>query len=138
MSEDNGIGTATRSRKSATNAVVPQDGEVREASKPTRGKRRAELNARVVAELDTLRDTIDQLLERYRIRVVGRISELQQSIQGDDVLGQKPRPLTVKEAEAVLGLLNETGLKPKKGRGKDLERVQRLTRKLRVIRRAES
>lgn len=98
-----------------------------------RRKRRGELNDQLVQEMSALRNDLNEMLERYGIRVGGQLSELIQGIEGDEALGQPPRPVTVKTATALLATLRDTNLKPKKGRGKDFVRLQRLTRKLREI-----
>jgi hypothetical protein len=96
---------------------------------PVPGKRRgkrAELNDRAVQELLTLRSSLSEMLERYEVRTGGVLNELIAGIQGDASLDQKPRPLTVKTAEAMLRAINDTKIKPRKGRAKDFARLERL------------
>lgn len=130
MSDDTGDPTATKKRKNSRKSR--QDGgEAASAEPRVRGKRRAELNARVVQDLDALRRSVDEMAEHYRVRVGGLIADLMQQIQGDETLAQDARPLPVKAAESLIEDLRSADIKPHKGRGKDFVRVQRLVRKLR-------
>lgn len=108
------------------------------ASDPTakakpRGRRRAELNEEVLAELAGLSASLDEMIQRYELRVRGRITELVQSLQGDGALEQKPRHLPVRIAQDLLAEIRAARVKPGKGRGKDFVRLQRLIRRLRDI-----
>jgi hypothetical protein len=129
MSDDTGDPTATKKRKNSRKAV--QAAGEPPAEPRIRGKRRAELNARVVQDLDALRRSVDEMAEHYRVRVGGQLADLLQQIQGDETLVQDARPLTVKAAESLIETIRSAGIKPHKGRGKDFVRVQRLVRKLR-------
>ncbi len=129
MSDDTGDPTATRKRKNSRKSR--KDGGEAASEPRVRGKRRAELNARVVQDLEALRRSVDEMAEHYRVRVGGLIADLMQQIQGDETLAQDARPLPVKAAESVLEALRSTDIKPHKGRAKDFVRVQRLVRKLR-------
>lgn len=132
MSDETGDPTATKKRKNSKKARQAPV-EAAEAVPRVRGKRRAELNARVVQDLDALRHNVDEMAEHYRVRVGGQIADVMQQIQGDETLAQDARPLTVKAAESLLEALRSAGIKPHKGRGKDFVRVQRLVRKLRSL-----
>lgn len=98
-----------------------------------RKKKRSEANEAVLQELMALRNSVDLMVERYAIRVNGQISELMQLIQGDGEVGQAPHGLTVKAASAILEEIRKADLKPKKGRGKDFARVQKLMTRLRAL-----
>jgi hypothetical protein len=104
----------------------------------TRRKRRAEVNMQLLQELAALRNSVDEMVERYAIRVNGQISELMQLIQGDGEVGEAPNMLTLKTAQAMRDALNDVQLKPGKGRGKDFVRIQRLVSRLRTISPIES
>ncbi len=125
----------TTNRRARNGASARAAAQAPKEAKPKRGpgRRRTELNAQVVQDLATLRGTLDEMLERYRIRVGGQISELMQLIQGDGNVDQRPRLLTVKAAEVALEAVRETDLKPKKARGKDFVKLQRLVRTLRGL-----
>jgi hypothetical protein len=137
MIEDNGDQlAATRQRRPRTDRK-PAPTTFEEDGKPKRkrgpGRRRTELNARVIQDLAALRGALDEMLEHYAIRVAGQLSELMLVIQGDGNVDQKPRPLTVEAAEAMLQAIRDANLKPKKGRGKDFVRVQKLVKALRAL-----
>ena len=71
MSDDTGDPTATKKRKNSRKAV--QAAGEPPAEPRIRGKRRAELNARVVQDLDALRRSVDEMAEHYRVRVGGQL-----------------------------------------------------------------
>lgn len=137
MIEDNGDQiAATRPRRTRTDrkpAPATFEGETKPKRKRGPGRRRTELNARVIQDLAALRGTLDEMLEHYAIRVAGQLSELMLVIQGDGNVDQKPRLLTVEAAEAMLEAIREADLKPKKGRAKDFVRVQKLVKTLREL-----
>lgn len=97
-------------------------------AEPARGRARsrAAATAEVAAELRTLRELVEVMSEEYRVRVAATLAELLQAIEGDAALGQKPRPLTLKAARAVLDGIRAARLKPKKGRAKDFARMEEL------------
>lgn len=96
---------------------------------PNRKKKRDQLALEVNSELRELRSTLDALLEHYRLRMGGQIAELQQALSGSD-LEPKTKPPSAKTTHAVLKALREEDFKPKKGRGKDFVKLQRLVKKL--------
>ena len=130
MSDDTAQAETGKKRKRERKPKAREDGDRPER---TTGKRRTELNARALQELASLRNSMDEMIERYAIRTGGQLSELMQQISGDETLGQDARPLTVKSAEAALAAIKGAGIKPRKGRGKDFVRLQRLVRKLRSL-----
>jgi hypothetical protein len=136
MIEDNGNQMAAtrqrRKRMDRPTALTTFEEEPKPKGKRL-GRKRAELNARVVQDLAGLRGTLDEMLEHYAIRIAGQLSEIMLSIQGDGNVDPKPRPLTVKAAEAMIKAIHEADLKPKKGRGKDFVRVQKLVETLREL-----
>lgn len=88
--------------------------------------RRAELNAELVTTAHELRAALRQMMERYELRVGGQLAELIQRVEGD-AAGEIPaRPLTARQAEAMLAQLREVRLKPRKGRAKDFARLETL------------
>lgn len=99
------------------------------APRASRGKR-GELNERVLAQVDSLRTALAEAIERYELRVAGRLNELELQVRGDASLDLPPRPLTVKNAQAVLAEFDDVKLKPKKGRAKDLARIEALVDRL--------
>jgi len=121
-----------RKKKSAESTVAPEtDGVPR--SRKVRGKRRQDLNQALVFELRTLRASLAQTLESIELRLGGRITELLHGIEGDPGLDQKPKPLTVKAAQAALAEVDAIRIKPKRGRIKDIRRIDRTIQALREL-----
>jgi hypothetical protein len=90
------------------------DAEARPRTSRGVGEKRARLNDRLIIELRALRATLTQCLDAFDLSVGGRIAELLQTLEGDDALDQRPRPLTVKNAQAALAEIAELEVTPKK------------------------
>ena len=94
-----------------------------------RKKKRDQLALDVSSELRELRNTMDELLEHFRLRMGGQIAELQQALAGSDQ-EPKAKPPSAKTTAAILELLRSEDFKPKKGRGKDFVKLQRLVKEV--------
>lgn len=94
-----------------------------------RQKKRGQLALEVTSELRELRSTLDTMLEHYRLRLGGQIAELQQAFIGSEQ-EPKAKPPSAKVTRAILTALREEEFKPKKGRGKDFVKLQRLVKEL--------
>jgi len=97
---------------------------------PARGARRAALNRELLGEVRTLQADMRELLERYEMRVGGALNELVVQLEGDASLDQPPRPITIRTAQAMLDVIRETKIRPRKARSKDLARLGELAEKL--------
>ena len=95
-------------------------------------KKRDELAETLLLELRELRANLDELTEHFRLRIAGELSEIMQAIEGKGMQAKPKRP-SVKLTRAMLDELERHQLKPKKGRAKDLARIQDLTRKLSAL-----
>jgi hypothetical protein len=93
---------------------------------PPRKKKREEQAEAVASELTQLRSTMDELLEHYKLRVGGEIAELSEHFKANNGT-QLP---SAKVTSAMLQELNDSPFKTRKGRGKDLARLQHLVRRL--------
>src|SRR5687767_1170738 len=100
------------------------------SAKKARAAARAAATQEVVVELRTLRGQLEVMSERYRLRVSGQLAELLRIIEGDQDLDQQPRHLTLKAARAVLARIEQQDFKPKRGRAKDLARLEELVAEL--------
>jgi hypothetical protein len=118
--------------KGAARAGSDRSGEAKAARRSGRGAsgRRHELNQRVLAELRNLRVQLDQLVERFELRMGAQLNELIARIEGDPSLGQEPRLLTVRTAEAMLDAVAGGEIRPKKARPKDFVRLEGVVREL--------
>lgn len=123
--------SAPPGKKERKKKTRPEKTEGDTGSRRVRGKRRQDLNQSLVFELRTLRASLAHTLEAIELRLGGRITELLHAIEGDPGLDQKPRPLTVKAAQAALEEINDLRIKPKRGRIKDVRRIDATIRALR-------
>ena len=92
-------------------------------------RKREDLARDLVSELDGLKQHLDELVERYRVRVGGRIAELKQRIEGDARLDPKHRPPPARDSGAALELIRGADLK-KIARAKDFGRLYDLVDQL--------
>ena len=90
-----------------------------------RSRRRIQLAQELVLEIQALRPTLHEALEHYQARMTGQITEVLRHLQGDDE-GRPPRVPPVKTAAAMLHAIRAAEMKPRKGRAKDLVRLQEL------------
>jgi hypothetical protein len=96
------------------------------------GEKRVRLNGEVASELKALRATLTQCLDAIDLRVGGTIAEMLQLLEGDQSLEAKPKPLTVTAAQEALADLAALDVS-KKGRPRDLRRIEKLVRRLRQL-----
>jgi hypothetical protein len=123
------------SREAPQKTAGPADeAEAAENGKPKRstGEKRARLNGQVASELKALRSTLTQCLDAIDLRVGGSIAEMLQVLEGDQSLEARPKPLTVKAAQEALADLATLSVS-KKGRPRDLRRIEKLVRRLRKL-----
>jgi hypothetical protein len=95
---------------------------------PAGKKKRAELTEQLRYELRELRTTLDELIDHYRLRVGGQIAELEQSLT--EVTDPAAKLPPVKVSNHILTRLHDQSFKPKKGRAKDLVKLQELVKEL--------
>jgi hypothetical protein len=120
-------------KKKSAGSTVAAEADGAKHSRKLRGKRRQDLNQALVFELRTLRASLAQTLESIELRLGGRITELLHGIEGDPGLDQKPKPLTVKAAQTALAEADAIRIKPKRGRIKDIRRIDRTIQALREL-----
>ena len=92
-----------------------------------RKKKREEQADALASELTQLRATLDEMIEHYRLRIGGEISELIDAVHGSNGTSHVP---PAKVTSALLHELRGTPLKPHKGRAKEFVRLQQLVRRL--------
>ena len=92
-----------------------------------RKKKRQEQADALASELTQLRATLEEMIEHYRLRIGGEISELIDAVHGSNGASHAP---PAKVTSALLQELHDTPLKPQKGRAKEFVRLQQLVRRL--------
>lgn len=73
-------------------------------------------------EINALRLTLNELCERYRIKVDAALVELLATIRG----GREGQPLTASVISEMLAVVRKVELKPRKARSKDFERLEKV------------
>jgi hypothetical protein len=93
--------------------------------------KRKETLERLAAELSGLRSGFEESLAQFKIKIHGRLAELQGCVAGDNPGGDSIPPIGVVTAERALILISELKMKPGKGRLKDLVHMAELVDELR-------
>jgi hypothetical protein len=81
---------------------------------------------RVVDGLVNLQAIVGKIMDRYAVAANARIVQLLDGLRGKGANGEKPATISKSKAKAMLGELRDLKVKPEKGRGKDLYRIERL------------
>jgi len=91
---------------------------------------RTQLADKLDRALHSVRTELDTCIEQYRLQVTARLADVIRILEGRepaDTPRALPSSLTLK---AMITLVEATKLKPHKGRGKDLKRIDDLVTKL--------
>jgi hypothetical protein len=116
-----------KKEKKKTEKAAPADGNGR-AQK--RMERRRVVNEDLQLELATLRQTVDEMLNRYKIKLDAELVQLAEATSTNGTLDEGKRRLPTATAEAMLKQIRDLEIKPAKGRAKDFQRVQDLVGEL--------
>jgi hypothetical protein len=104
-------------------AVAETKPKVARAEK--RQERRRVVNEDLQLELSTLRQTLNEMIDRFKLKVDAELVQLADATSGNGA-GPAPRQLSVGVAEAMLKEIRALDVKAHKGRAKDFQRVQEL------------
>ena len=109
-------------------AVTP---EARKALRRSRNEeKRTRLQGDLAMEIDALRVSLAEMLDRYRFKIDGDLLQLSAAARGEVPLDGKPSRLPAAVTEKMLKSIRKAGIKPKKGRAKDFQRLQDLVEQL--------
>ncbi len=92
-------------------------------------EKRIEVSRETIAELEGLRRTLEEISERYQLRVSGQFAELVSILEAGLGAGDRTAPAAPTLAK-MIERIHKTELKPRKGRAKDLVRLQDLAGEL--------
>jgi hypothetical protein len=92
-------------------------------------EKRIEVSRETIAELEGLRRTLEEISERYQLRVSGQFAELVSILEAGLNADDRTAPASATLA-VMLDRIHKTELKPRKGRAKDLVRLQDLAGEL--------
>lgn len=90
--------------------------------KVKRAEKKRAANEMLRLELETVRESMTDMLDRFKIKMDADLARLISASQAND--------LSVSSAEAMLKQLHGLKIKPAKGRAKDFERIEELTEDL--------
>jgi hypothetical protein len=93
-------------------------------------EKRTRLAADVAMEVDALRVSLAEMLDRYRFKIDGDLQQVSAAARGEAPLDGRPSRLSASASEKMLTLIRKTELKPKKGRAKDFQRLEELVEEL--------
>jgi hypothetical protein len=103
--------------------AAPADGNGRTKK---RMERRRVVNEDLQLEIQTLRQTVTEMLNRYKLKLDAELVQLAEATNGNGPLEQAQHRLPIATAEAMLKQIRDLEIKPAKGRAKDFQRVQEL------------
>lgn len=87
-------------------------------------RRKQEIAREIVLELQAMRGGLEELVQAYTARVDGQIATAARQLE-QGVMGESERELpSTKSLNKLLRELRDTKLKPRKGRAKDLKRME--------------
>jgi len=104
-------------------AAVPAAGNGRTKK---RMERRRVVNEDLQLEIQTLRQTVTEMLNRYKLKLDAELVQLAEATSGNGPLEQAQQRLPIATAESMLKRIRDLEIKPAKGRAKDFQRVQEL------------
>lgn len=110
--------TAPKERDPKSAAKVPKDPADKKGLEA-----RAALARDTAQEIQALRGVFSDILEIYRSRVDGQLAGLAEAFRE---AGQDGNPPPARACKAILEQIRALKVKPRKGRGKDLARVEAL------------
>lgn len=118
-----------RSDSPAASGAVPEAPSSGSVRRSRITARRREANQRLLVEIRALGAALRELIDRYEIRVGAHLAELELLVEGGD-REDGGRPLTTRTALAMLEEIGSTRIKPRKGKTKDLVRLDSLVERL--------
>ncbi len=111
-------------KRCSMNPEVYRDGEGNSMS--NRDAYRDEL----IGRLRVLRADIDVIINHYRMNCISRVEEMLRILEHRDIIGESGVEPAFDNMRTMLSLLDDLKVKPKKGRLKDLKRIDALLNRL--------
>ena len=84
----------------------------------------------LLSELNGLPAVLKEITARFTINARARLAEITSALEGKGFAGEQPKPASKKKVKEMLAAVRKLKLKPDKGRGKDIARVERLLEQL--------
>ena len=121
---------AKKTRKSPAVEPVLSAVPAKELRRNKSEEKRTRLAADLAMEVDALRVSLVEMLDRYRYKIDGDLVQLSAAARGEVPLDGKPSRLSASASGKMLTLIRKTEIKPKKGRAKDFQKLQDLVEEL--------
>ena len=127
--------TRKKHRKTPPSAGSRADPPPREASE-SRAKRRPrrpsaeETLVRLLEQLQITKAAAQDVVEQLSLRLTSQLAEVSRRLELGARSDGPPPAIPAKRASAMLAVLRKLRLKPRKGRVKDLERIEQAVEKL--------
>lgn len=120
--------TPTSNKERATDGIVVRENPPNPPNKDSRESYKA-LQDELVARLDHLRSEIREICDAYVENLDAEIATLADFLEGSSEV-RTPGDRKARTMKTWLAVLDNTRVKPRKGRRKDLKRVGKTVRKL--------
>lgn len=80
----------------------------------------------LIGRLRALRADIDSIIDHYRINCISRVEEMLRILEHRDTFDEDSVEPSVENMRKMISLLGDLKVKPKKGRTKDIKRIDAL------------
>lgn len=84
----------------------------------------------LIEALSALQKSHKEIVDKYTIQTKARLRELLDDLQGNSTVDSRPRKISRSKAKEMLEEIKDVRVKPEKGRGKDLYRIEKLLSEL--------
>ncbi|MBN1607743.1 MAG: hypothetical protein JW940_13990 [Polyangiaceae bacterium] len=84
-----------------------------------------EARAQLLDQFEALKTATQEVVEQVSLRLTAQLTEASRRLTLNGGLDAPPRPVSLKTSRTMLAVLRKLRLKPKKGRLKDLARIER-------------
>jgi len=123
---------ATKTPDDGSAPKAPKSPRKRVSATPSRSKSKSqsELGDELAMELDALRGSLSEMVERYRLRIDANVLQLAAAARGEAPYDGKGRKLPATVTRKMLAQLRALEIEPLKGRAKDFRRLQSLMKDL--------
>lgn len=117
--------SVTKKRKAAEpKAPSPEAGNGK--IRPPRATKARVQAEELTAELDALRSSLNEMVDRYKLKLEAELIQIDESVRGGPSYVGRLKPLPSRVIVAMMKRVKDLDIKPHKGRAKDLVRMQDL------------
>jgi len=121
---------ATKTPDDGSAPKAPKSPRKRVSATPSKSKSKSQLGDELTMELDALRGSLSEMVERYRLRIDANVVQLAAAARGEAPYDGKGRKLPATVSRKMLAQVRALEIEPVKGRAKDFRRLQLLMKDL--------